>query len=224
MLAPRPTLAERRHVAADAPPLAIGLLAPMARRQTGVVQDAPTRPFPQRRPLRHPQGPNAIDPRGVRRDRRGRERGHDPAAPRRRRTVRANVSFDAALLSPLPFGRGAGGEGTLEVAMVSEPHQFALRLRKTATGAEDRLWERLRGSRLRGAKFKRQVPIARYVVDFCCHAAKLVVGPRTAIRGTENSTVGRPSTTTSAPKPWRLRACMSCGSAIRRFSTTSTTS
>ncbi len=59
--------------------------------------------------------------------------------------------------------------------MVSEPHEFARRLRKAATSAEDRLWERLRGSRLQGAKFKRQVPIDRYVVDFYCHAAKLVV-------------------------------------------------
>ena len=37
------------------------------------------------------------------------------------------------------------------------------------------LWERLRGSRLKGAKFKRQVPIDRYVADFYCHASKLVV-------------------------------------------------
>lgn len=41
--------------------------------------------------------------------------------------------------------------------------------------AEDLLWERLRGSRLRAAKFKRQVPIDRYVADFYCHDAKLVV-------------------------------------------------
>ena len=32
---------------------------------------------------------------------------------------------------------------------------------------------RLRGSRFHGAKFKRQVPFDRYVVDFTCHAAKL---------------------------------------------------
>ena len=37
------------------------------------------------------------------------------------------------------------------------------------------MWARLRGSRFRGAKFKRQVPVDRYVVDFCCHAARLVV-------------------------------------------------
>lgn len=37
------------------------------------------------------------------------------------------------------------------------------------------MWLRLRGSRFRGAKFKRQFPIDRYVVDFYCHAARLVV-------------------------------------------------
>ncbi len=43
------------------------------------------------------------------------------------------------------------------------------------TRAEEILWERLRGSRLRGAKFRRQVPFDRFVVDFYCHAAKLVI-------------------------------------------------
>ncbi len=62
-----------------------------------------------------------------------------------------------------------------EDSMVSEPHTFARRLRKSATLPEDLLWERLRGSRLNGAKFKRQVPIDRYVVDFYCHAARLAV-------------------------------------------------
>jgi very-short-patch-repair endonuclease len=59
--------------------------------------------------------------------------------------------------------------------MVSEPHSFARRLRKASTSAEDILWERLRGSRFHGAKFKRQVPVDRYVVDFCCHAARLIL-------------------------------------------------
>jgi very-short-patch-repair endonuclease len=35
--------------------------------------------------------------------------------------------------------------------------------------------ERLRGSRFHGVKFRRQVPLDRFVVDFYCHAAKLVV-------------------------------------------------
>jgi very-short-patch-repair endonuclease len=35
--------------------------------------------------------------------------------------------------------------------------------------------ERLRGSRFHGVKFRRQVPLDCFVVDFYCHAAKLVV-------------------------------------------------
>jgi very-short-patch-repair endonuclease len=57
----------------------------------------------------------------------------------------------------------------------SECRQFARALRKHPTRAEDILWTQLRGPRLEGAKFRRQVPIDRYVVDFYCHAAKLVV-------------------------------------------------
>jgi very-short-patch-repair endonuclease len=56
--------------------------------------------------------------------------------------------------------------------MVSEPHHFARSLRLDL--GEDILGARLRGSRFR-AKFKRQVPIGRYVVDFCCRAARLIV-------------------------------------------------
>ena len=67
--------------------------------------------------------------------------------------------------------------------MTSEPHEFARTLRKQMTPAEDILSRRLRGSRFHGAKFRRQVPFDRYVADFYCHAAKLVVDPRTAIRG-----------------------------------------
>jgi very-short-patch-repair endonuclease len=57
----------------------------------------------------------------------------------------------------------------------SERRQFARALRKHPTRAEDILWTQLRGSRFDGVKFRRQVPIDQYVVDFYCHAAKLVV-------------------------------------------------
>jgi very-short-patch-repair endonuclease len=59
--------------------------------------------------------------------------------------------------------------------MVSEPHAFARTLRQSATTFEDMLWQRLRGSRLEGAKFKRQVPFGPYVADFYCHSARLIV-------------------------------------------------
>ena len=59
--------------------------------------------------------------------------------------------------------------------MAPERREFARVLRQHPTRAEDMLWRSLRGSRFNGAKFRRQVPIDRYVVDFYCHAAKLVV-------------------------------------------------
>jgi len=51
----------------------------------------------------------------------------------------------------------------------------ARRLRRHQTDAEQILWFRLRGRRLAGWKFKRQVPIDRFVVDFVCGDAKLIV-------------------------------------------------
>ncbi len=43
------------------------------------------------------------------------------------------------------------------------------------TEAERRLWSRLRGRQLHGHKFRRQVPIGPYVVDFACVLERLVV-------------------------------------------------
>ncbi|WP_084293165.1 endonuclease domain-containing protein [Bradyrhizobium sp. WSM3983] len=48
-------------------------------------------------------------------------------------------------------------------------------LRRNSTDAERILWLELRGNRLNGASFRRQVPIERYIADFICHAAKLVI-------------------------------------------------
>ncbi len=49
------------------------------------------------------------------------------------------------------------------------------RLRAEQTEAEAALWQLLRNRKLIGEKFRRQVPISRYVVDFYCHERKLVV-------------------------------------------------
>jgi very-short-patch-repair endonuclease len=59
--------------------------------------------------------------------------------------------------------------------MPSERRQFARSLRRQSTKAEDGLWGQLRGSRFHDANFRRQVPFDRYVADFYCHAAKLVI-------------------------------------------------
>jgi len=53
------------------------------------------------------------------------------------------------------------------------PH--AKSLRKKSTDAEHRLWFRLRAHRLKGFKFKRQVPIGPYIADFICIQKKLII-------------------------------------------------
>jgi len=52
---------------------------------------------------------------------------------------------------------------------------FARKLRRNQTDAERVLWFRLRDRRLNGLKFQRQVPIDKYIVDFCCADARLIV-------------------------------------------------
>jgi very-short-patch-repair endonuclease len=61
----------------------------------------------------------------------------------------------------------------------------AKQLRRHQTDAERILWFRLRGRRLAGWKFKRQVPIDRFIVDFVCADAMLIVeldGSQHAVR------------------------------------------
>ncbi len=48
-------------------------------------------------------------------------------------------------------------------------------LRRNATEAEQKLWQHLRNRQAAGAKFRRQVPVDRYVVDFLCENAKIIV-------------------------------------------------
>jgi very-short-patch-repair endonuclease len=52
---------------------------------------------------------------------------------------------------------------------------FAKAMRRNPTDAERRLWSILRAGRLEGLKFKRQQPIAGYIVDFVCLELKLIV-------------------------------------------------
>ena len=48
-------------------------------------------------------------------------------------------------------------------------------LRRSATPAEQVLWEHLRDRRLDGVKFRRQHPIGPYYADFCAVGIRLVV-------------------------------------------------
>ena len=51
----------------------------------------------------------------------------------------------------------------------------ARRLRRDGTPEERLLWRYLRNRGLDGAKFRRQQRVGRYIVDFLCEDAKLVV-------------------------------------------------
>jgi very-short-patch-repair endonuclease len=49
-------------------------------------------------------------------------------------------------------------------------------MRRKQTAPEQRLWLELRAKRFLGAKFRRQVVIGRYIIDFACRTpTKLVV-------------------------------------------------
>jgi very-short-patch-repair endonuclease len=54
-------------------------------------------------------------------------------------------------------------------------HSLARQLRKNATEAERWLWQHLRLRQMGQFKFRRQHPIGRYIVDFICIEAKLIV-------------------------------------------------
>jgi len=53
--------------------------------------------------------------------------------------------------------------------------RFAKQLRSQTTDAERHLWHYLRRRNIGNYRFRRQVPIGRYIVDFACFEAKLIV-------------------------------------------------
>lgn len=71
--------------------------------------------------------------------------------------------------SPSPLaGEGLGrGVTTLQAR--------ARAMRSNPTDAERALWQIVRAKRLAAFKFKRQVPIERYIVDFVCLRERLIV-------------------------------------------------
>lgn len=51
----------------------------------------------------------------------------------------------------------------------------ARRMRREMTEPETRLWLALRGGRLDGIKFTRQVVVGPYILDFCARSLKLAI-------------------------------------------------
>ena len=59
--------------------------------------------------------------------------------------------------------------------MSKDTQIFARQLRRNQTKAEKLVWAVLRNRRCGGYKFRRQVMIDRYVVDFICVAKKVII-------------------------------------------------
>ena len=51
----------------------------------------------------------------------------------------------------------------------------ARKLRNDATAAERKLWNRIRREQIGGFKFRRQVVLAPFIVDFACLEARLIL-------------------------------------------------
>jgi very-short-patch-repair endonuclease len=54
-------------------------------------------------------------------------------------------------------------------------NEFARHLRKMMSDGERKLWRAVRGKQLDGARFRRQHPIGRYIVDFVCLERRLII-------------------------------------------------
>lgn len=59
--------------------------------------------------------------------------------------------------------------------MISDRHVIAKLLRKNFTDAESALWTNLKAKQMEEYKFRRQEPIGSYIVDFVCHAKRIVI-------------------------------------------------
>jgi very-short-patch-repair endonuclease len=80
---------------------------------------------------------------------------------------------------------GEGWEGVMTSAAsqsrneekhpIDGAHGRARASRREVTEAERQIWQILRLRRMKGCKFRHQVPIGRYIVDFVCHDARLIV-------------------------------------------------
>src|SRR5215469_15263477 len=78
------------------------------------------------------------------------------------------------------MGEGRGGGDGKDRSMVKKAPsagagERARTLRRDMTEAEQRLWQMLRSRQTEGYQFRRQAPIGRFIADFVCHAARLIV-------------------------------------------------
>ncbi len=61
-------------------------------------------------------------------------------------------------------------------AKVEPKHRaYARQMRKAMTDAELKFWNAVRAHRLDGMSFRRQLPVAGYIVDFACPSHKIII-------------------------------------------------
>jgi very-short-patch-repair endonuclease len=71
-------------------------------------------------------------------------------------------------------GEGSSRKPTNE-GYAGSARTFAEQLHNNMIEAEGKLWSALRGRRFENCKFRWQVPMGRYIVDFACQRCKLIV-------------------------------------------------
>ena len=76
---------------------------------------------------------------------------------------------DEFLLPPSPALRGTVGMGVRRIVAA------ARKLRRSTTDVERKLWHRIRDKQIEGFRFRRQRPVGRFIVDFICLDARLIV-------------------------------------------------
>ena len=82
---------------------------------------------------------------------------------------------NARARSPSPLAGEGLGRGVDRHPRGKQLRERAKQMRSAQTPAEQHLWRILRAKRLSGYKFKRQLPIDSYIVDFACLRHRLIV-------------------------------------------------
>ncbi len=77
--------------------------------------------------------------------------------------------------SPSPLAGEGGSRRLTDEGAAGRTLNFAKRLRRDMTDVERKLWHALRDRRFEKFKFRRQVPIGKYIVDFVCLESRLIV-------------------------------------------------
>ena len=83
--------------------------------------------------------------------------------------------FENENVPAVPLGEGRGEGSPRSVGIPEKLLKFARELRTNQTDAEKLLWKLLRNRQIAGAKFRRQHPLDKYILDFYCHEHKLVI-------------------------------------------------